>query len=228
MNLNRPSFASRRPLSRQLANAAFQAKKKDTKTVTTSLNEFKQNVALANFRLCVLCEQYQLSTSAIEIINTDPLYETLNLDNQPYLRRQNKFWICLVCKASGKKNEELFSPPIMRMIEIDGRQILYPGAQDGDDNIQITRDTLLLVPHSVTRDEPKGRNFSINMYNNQDPTNTFVSTLYNLRLSKFIQRKMYADLYEGEILADHDNRLQSVAKVVDTSAIRSSLSWKSK
>ena len=49
-NLARPSYASRSSLKRKLDNAAFQAKKRDGKTVTMSLNEFKKSCSLANFR----------------------------------------------------------------------------------------------------------------------------------------------------------------------------------
>ena len=66
LNLARPSYSSRRPLKRQLVNAAFQAKKKDTKTITMSLNEFKKTTSLANFRMCVLCLQFQLRETSIK------------------------------------------------------------------------------------------------------------------------------------------------------------------
>ena len=183
-NLTKPSYSSRRGLKRQLVNAAFQSKKKDTKTVTTSLNEFKKSISLANFRLCVLCDQFHLSSSALEITNTDPLFETLDLNNKPQYRRQRKFWICLNCKSSGKKNEELFCQPLMKVFEIENRQILYPTTEDQDDDIEVSRDTLILIPHSLPREQLQGRNFSVHMYKNPDPTNTFISTLYTIRKSK--------------------------------------------
>ena len=228
LSLTRSSYASRRGLKRQLLNAAFQAKKKDTKTVTTSINEFKKLVSLSNFRHCVLCSQFQLSSSSVEIKNTDALYETLDLDNKRELRRQNKYWICTNCKSSGKKFEEIKSIPKMKAIEIDGYQIFYPTNDNQFDDVQIRRDSLVLIPQTVTNDRVVQRNLSICMYNNQNLTNTFLSTLYDMRLSKFVQRKLYSELYEGEILEHRTNKLQSVAKVVDTSMIRASSSWKSK
>ena len=60
INLTRHARASRTSLKRKLQDAAFAARKKDAKTITQSINQFRNSVSLANYRLCVLCAQYFL------------------------------------------------------------------------------------------------------------------------------------------------------------------------
>ena len=95
INLTRPSFSSRTSLKRKLDNAAQDARKKESKTVTDSLNEFKKECSASNYRLCVQCHQFFLARAVTEIQYDDSLYESLHLEQNKQLQRMGKFWCCL-------------------------------------------------------------------------------------------------------------------------------------
>ena len=175
-----------------------------------------------------MCEQFYLHQSATEIVNTDTIYQDLKLDDKLELRRQNKFWSCNCCRSSQTPRLQFLSTPIMKELEVEGHKILYPSEDNGDDSIEVSSNNLVLIPKNYKFGKIQQRNLTVNLFSNQEPTNRLISTLYNIRLSKFAQRKLYADLFEGEIVANQNNRLQSVNKVVDDSMIRSSVSWKHK
>lgn len=227
-NLSRTSYASRTTLQRRLQNAAFAAKKKDAKTLTNSLNDFRKSNAIFNYRLCILCDQFFLNSSAYEISNNDPLYDQHDLGNQLGKRRQYKHWICTVCKSAAKPDEELLSSPILKIIEIDGKKIIYPSQNDVSENLQITMDTLVMTPVVFPGTFTLAKGLSIKIFNNQHPTNEFISSLYKRRLSKFSQRKLASELYDGVIHAPQQNKLNSISRIYDDTMIRKSRSWKSR
>ena len=57
----RPSNPSRSSCKRKLENS-LSSKKKDSVTVTQALNNFRKDVSLANYRLCVSCDQFFLNS----------------------------------------------------------------------------------------------------------------------------------------------------------------------
>ena len=59
-NLTRSSLPSSSKAKRKLQNEYCRGKKKESITVTQGLNDFKKQVALSNYRLCVICDQYFL------------------------------------------------------------------------------------------------------------------------------------------------------------------------
>ena len=225
-----PSYSSRQSLKRKLDNAAYLAKKKELKSVTESLNEFKRQSSLSNYKLCVLCRQYYLTASVTEINNTDPLYGELDLENNNELLRMMKFWICQICQSTGKKIEPLFAKPFMKNIEVEGWNILYPTMdEDVDEDLNVTVDnTLLLIPYTGYNCGNQTHYLVPNLYSNSEVTNSFISTLYHNRRTKFALRKLYADFYDGELANGDNKKLESVSKIHDESCIRSSSSWKQK
>ena len=58
----RPSHSSRSSCKRRLENSMLIAKKKNSITVTQGLNKFRKDVSLANYRLCVSCDQFFLNS----------------------------------------------------------------------------------------------------------------------------------------------------------------------
>ena len=214
-------------MKRRLENAAYRAKRRDAKTVTDSLNEFRKQVCVANYRLCVLCNQFFLNNSAIEISVTDSRYEELDLENKKNLRRLNKHWLCLLCKSSGKKQEISLSRPFMKSIIIDGHHVLYPcPSQDQQqDDGDIFIDSLILIPKTYFTNNQVKQTFVPNMYTNPNPTNQFISTLYSNRMDKFNKRAKHASFFDGEI---QNRKLTSISKIYDESSIRSSKTWRSK
>ena len=214
-------------MNRKQVNEAYRQKKKSSKTVTQSLNEFRKGTSLANFRFCVQCEEYFTSLAAIEIKTTDPLYGELNLIEKEEMKILNSFWLCLVCKSSTTKREQSLSDPMMKSIQVGGCTILYPSNDNDGENIEITNDTLILFPKSYSGGKYE-KNWNVKLYNNQEPTNRFISTLYKMRSEKFAARQLFSDFYTGEIQQQGNKKLQSISKVIDDSMIRSSSTWISK
>ena len=230
LSLERPSYSSRSSLKRKLDNAEYSARKRERKSVTDSLNTFRQKSALSNHKLCVVCQQFYLNCSVSEVNNTNPLYEELELSNKKNLSRMGQFWICQVCQSSENRTETSLVTPMMKRIETEGWQILYPVAeniQDEEFDVHIDK-TLVFVPYNGYNCGNKTEYQIPNIYRNPSLTNSLISTLYHNRQTKFALRKLYADLYDGEISSHDNKKLDSISKILDESNIRSSSSWKQK
>ena len=226
INLSRQSFASRSSLRRKLENIQSTNKKKDAKTITQSLNEFRRLTALSNYRLCILCQQYYLDSGAVEVSESDALFTQLDLTNKQFLKRMNRFWVCLPCQSAGKAIEMTTANPILNLVETEGYKILYPGSNNGALNVTISIDNLVLIPNKL---QNTYRNMTkihvLSLYKNIEPTNEFISTLYLNRCAKFALRRLYAELYSGEFSRHQERQLQSVSSIYDDSKIRSSSTW---
>ena len=117
---------------------------------------------------------------------------------------------------------------ILKSVEILGRQVLYPVTTRVVNEIEINTNSLIMIPVKPVEFKSSGKYSVINMYENQDPTNSLISTMYKNRVLKFEQRMQYSDFYEGEILRGQNKKLENVAKVIDTSMIRGSTAWNRK
>ena len=220
----RVSYASRSNYKRRLENAAQADRRKDIRTIIQSLNSFRQNTAIVNYRLCIVCEQFFTNTGAVEVKNSDSLFEEYDLEHKNQLKRLNKHWICLMCQSSGKKPVFSFSRPIFKVVELDGYKILAPNHGNPEENIGVESNNLVLIPHNITADQQL-RTFVVPLYKNLEITNDLLSTLYQNRASKFAARKLHNNLYDGEKLNGQNRKLQSISQVYDDSPIRSSISW---
>ena len=228
INLTRSSYSSRRTLKRQLEYAALNTRKKDSKTVTNSLNSYRLEVSLANYRFCIICQQNFCKSGAFEIKDSDSLYQQFDLENNMEFKRMNKFWCCHYCKSAGKKKNNSFIEPRLKSVIANGRKIVYPVDTRGVEEIELDTNTLIMIPVKPLVGRTMAKYSVLNMYQNQDPNNSFLSTMYLNRILKFEQRLLHCDLYEGEILRNQNKRLETVAKIIDTSMIRGSTSWNRK
>ena len=226
LKLIRPSYASRSSLKRKFENIQLANRKKDAKTITQSLNDYRRQIALCNYRLCIVCGQYFLSSGAIQVPENDPLFTQLDLNNKLSLKRMNSFWICLKCQSTGGKTGEFTTAKsILNVVEIDGHKILYPGT-NADESISIDVDNLILIPRRLY---PKYKKMTkvhvVGLYKNLTPTNEFISTLYLNRVAKYALRNLYSEIYNGEISLNENKKLQSISGIYDDSNIRLSSSW---
>ena len=169
-----------------------------------------------------------LDSGAKEIMNDDPKYEELDLENKQHLKRMNKFWICNYCASSKSKKENKYSEPKMKRIEINGYKILVPCQDIQNNNTEIDMETLVLVPKNSQAVKIRPDNYSLNMYDLQDLDNKIISTHYQSRLSKYHQRKMNCETYEGVISNRLTKEIAALTPIVDDSKIRYSDAWHSK
>lgn len=229
-NLCKPSQNNRRSFKRRLENVAYQQRKRMSKTVIESLNCFNKDISLSNYRYCVCCKQHLPESSAIEVTNDDTTFEEMDLINHKEFKRLNKFWICLICKGSKESIPIVRGNAIMKVLDIDGKKVMYPTDDIQTDQTEIEIDTLILIPNKLIKTQyMQIKKFSPNLYRLEETNNCIVSTLYNMRKCKFMERKLYADVYDGDIgenMNANNKRLKSINKIYDDSMIRLSSSWK--
>ena len=223
-NLTRSSYKSRTSLKRRLENAASAARKKDSVTVTQALNSFRQDIAIANFRLCIICQQNFLPSGAVEILPTDNRYEELESSEKVYMKRMQSYWICLLCDSSNKENQITMADPIFNVVETEGYKLLYPTDQLQQVDIDVQCNNLVLIPTKL-KTTFKTTNYSLPLYKNLEVTNDLVSSIYLNRTSKFALRNIFGELYNAVISNNENKKLQSISKIYDDSMIRCSTSW---
>ena len=117
---------------------------------------------------------------------------------------------------------------IFRSLQIDGRNILFPKPSHAEEDPQINMQSLVLIPKNWNASKSEGIRYVLKMYNNPEPTNRFISSLYQNRIHRFAQRKNHAEFYDGDILCNQGRRLNSISKIFDDSMIRKSSSWSRK
>ena len=151
------------------------------------------------------------------------------MDEKKHLMRMQKFWICNICKTVEKRNVLQLSQPTLQVIEIDNKRILYPTSGMNNEDFQIDFDTLILIPRTFCRGKFGDiGSYSPHLYNMKEMTHRFIATLYKMRLSKFIQRMTYSELFNGNMLEGGGKRLNSVSRIYDDSCIRGSEMWLNK
>ena len=223
-NLNRQSAPSRQSSER---HQAYQRNvNHDTITDSQATNNFKRNIALANYRMCCKCMGHFLEGSAVELKQDDELYKELDLDQKPEFRRMNKYFCCKVCSSSNINIDTNFSKPILKTFNSNGVTILYPSNSDSEiiADSEFNSKTLILIPKNVNFNK-KVQKLHVNPYKCHDGTNRFFSTIYNNQLFKYLQKKSVIDRYEGKIENFNQRKLSSVKPIIDDSDIRLSDTW---
>ena len=224
-NLNRQSCASRQTSQRRLEY------KDNGRSITISeaINNFKRSIALSNYRLCVKCSGHYLECNTTEISNEHSLYSELDLKNKPELRRMNKYYCCTWCSSSSVKSKTDFLVPSLKTIEVDGFKILYPAKENEVGHLEDTEfdsKTLILIPRNLTVKGFKNiQRLDLNINKCETATNSYLTTMYNNQLFKYIQKKFVYDRFEATI-ENHQNRvLSDVKPILDDSEIRLSDRW---
>lgn len=139
----------------------------------------------------------------------------------------NSFWICLICQGSNVKTAYAETESIMRVVEIDQVKVLCPTDEVQDENINISFDTLVMIPDRCGLGQIQTlSNFSTNIYTVDAPTSKFLTRLYKIRKSKFSERQKFTDLYDCEDVNHTTRKCSSMKPIVDDSMIRGSASWK--
>ena len=100
-NERRKRNASRSKSARSRKQKARRIEKEDLKTKTTvaSLNEFRDKIAWANYRLCCVCKCNFREYGAKAVKETDEIFDFLELNKaeNAILRRFEKFFVCNNC-----------------------------------------------------------------------------------------------------------------------------------
>ena len=109
--LKRRTFPSRTKEVRALDYLEKEKEREDekkSKTTISSLNEYRERILLANWRLCVMCKQDFREYGARQINEDEDLFERLKLSSpdKKALRRFEKFFICNKCDKDTTEGNE--------------------------------------------------------------------------------------------------------------------------
>ena len=109
--LRRAALPSRSAAARTLNYMKQKTKmeeEKMNKTMTSSLNEYRDSIMISNYRLCIVCNSNFGEYGARQVKDEEELFETLQLSSpdQKRLRRFEKFFICNNCNKEPIKGSE--------------------------------------------------------------------------------------------------------------------------
>ena len=82
-----------------IVNILGKERQLETKTVESSLNDYRQSVQFANYKLCIKCQSNYTEFGAVEIKPGTDMFEQENLQmkEKKHMRRIDKYWACLDC-----------------------------------------------------------------------------------------------------------------------------------
>ena len=225
--LKSQSCPSRQRVQRKLTYHENKSYSQDSKTVTQAINDFKRSIALANYRLCCKCSGNFLECSTVEISSNHIFYTSLQLNEKPEMKRMNKFYACKVCLSSNQSQNNTMSPACLNKIELNGKTILYPMEHSNPNltpDAEINSKCLILIPKNMNFKQ-KIQKIQININKCDQVTNSYMSTIYKNQVSKFIQKKLIADRFEGTIENQETRTVSNIKPIMDDSDIRLSETW---
>lgn len=224
-NLNRPSEPRRNTYVRRLVYANNTQAARLGTTVTESIHNFVKNTSLANYKMCIICNQCFMGAAVQEINNSNPVFFELDLENKNELKRMNKYWLCTKCKDSREPAAVVLSQPKFKLYNIDGFNILCPTNSVQADDIDVQPNTLIMIPKTFIKGNKTTQSYDPQLNKLNGITNSLLTTLYEMRKLKFNHAKWFSDIFDGEVLNENRKQLGSISRVADYSKIRGSDSW---
>ena len=230
--LKRKTFPSRSPV---VLKSKYESMR-ESKSLFKSLNEYRENTALGNYKLCIQCRANYREFGAKEVKKEDELYERFHLDSKEnmLLRRFETFYLCNSCL----KQEELIEDDeeatcSLGVTAVDEDVTFFPQANENNDscmpvlqnNVKLWYpNTLDAVENVVKVKTQKSKNKSlINIYKNQVVENSTISDLYKMECQKY-KRMKEESLYTG-IVNCQNNTVDRLKRVSTCGRISCSKDW---
>ena len=208
------------------------------KTVTGSLNDFRDRIMYANYRKCAVCLSNFGDYSARELKNHEERFHQLDLgsEDKKSLRRFEKFFICNKCD---KSSENVFDdkPEFVHLGEdVNEDQITFFPDQTSEQSGAETIEELnikVMLPHNCEAleqvqhlEQIRGRTESIRkLYETKKIEKSTVSAIYENELNKYKNAKLSGERYVACVRDFEKKMLSSVEKVEDASRITCSNGW---
>ena len=230
--LKRKAYPSRSPV----AQKSKYERLRESKSLFKSLNEYRENTALGNYKLCIQCRANYREFGAKEVKKEDELYERFQLDSKEnmLLRRFETFYLCNSCQ----KLEELIEDDeeatcTLGVTAVDEDVTFFPQTKENYDSCMPVcqnyvklwyPNTLGAVENVVKVKTLKTKNKClINIYKNKAVENSTISDLYMMECQKYKKMKEET-LYTG-IVNCQNNTVNSVKRVSTCGRISCSKDW---
>ena len=238
--LLRQSNTSRQSLSRRLENEKIRDHRKESKTLSEAMNEFRQRTALSNYRICCKCLCSFIESATREVDPKSEEFVAMNLMEKLELRRMNKFFICERCltRKDQPSSQVSVQENLFKKVSKDGISTLVPHALDAqktEDPIENENGgvDLISIPTSLS---------SLNLFKQKNvsqpaditsiiykceaaPSSKDLSSLYIDRIMKFKKVKDNCYRVTGTIEDQRQKKLSSIKPIIDTSHIHSCDAW---
>ena len=229
----RKSFPSR---SSETLKLKYEATR-DSKTLYNSLNEYRENVAFGNIRLCIHCRANYRLYGAKEVRKKDELFERFNLSLQEnqLLRRFETFFICNSCAKDEERSDEdeevnstldsftenedvIFFPPRVAKNE--------PCMPVHQKNVKLWfPNTSEAVEHLDSQKSQKNKKKVLrNLFKTQAVQNSSICDLYKLECEKYKKVKEGGVLFSG-IIDFQTKKVTNLRSLASCAKISSSKDW---
>ena len=236
--LKRVSILSRQKLSRSLETAKKakeQVAKNLTKTVVSSLNEYRASVELANYRFCDICSSNFNDSSARMIKPDEEIFEDL-IESKQKLRRFGNFWICNSCsdESNGRKVSNVEPSVELNHVVRNNNVITFFPWKSKTEESKIIHEMEIRVFFPKTYSALDGfekaeqlksqRQMISRMFEARSLDELDISAMWENEMKKYRDVEKCATRYTG-VIKDGSKKLTNVQKVVDDSAIAGSSNW---
>ena len=208
---------------------------RDSKSLSASLNEYRENVALGNFKLCIQCHSNYREFGAKEVKQDDELFERFNLDSQEnkILRRFETFFICNSCLKLEEciEDDEEANSSLGVFAKNDDVTFFPPRDEINDPCMAVSQKNVKLwfpntfeaVEHLETTKLQKNKCL-VNLYKTQAVENSTISDLYKLECQKY-QKRMEAELLFCGIINHQTNTVDNLRRISTCAKISCSKDW---
>ena len=229
--LKRSTHSSRSDEARKLEYSKRKTKmdeEKQRRTVTTSLNEYRDSILLSNYRVCVTCRTNFGEYSGRQVKDGEELFETLKLDpDTRKLRRFGKYHICNNCNTEETEVEEnIDKVTTIGEISTGDTVKFFPKDDEVDGNAEVDQTKIvIMLPKTIgaideCQNELKPDSDAIKkVYKNKPMKKSTITGIYEVEAKKYQQAldgggKFYATFkdFDYKILA-HVEKVENDFKI---------------
>ena len=206
-----------------------------TKTVSSSLNEFKDKVAFGNYRHCVVCESNFREYGARPIKESEEIFESLQLSSKKSLRRFETFFLCNQCDKDPtfKEVENLQDLPLLGESIVGNTVKFYPEKRSGQDGIVKEPTVKVMLPTClealgedlISKNPKPGSKEVRKLYTTSEVKRSQMSAIYMNELEKYKQVENAGDLFTATIRNLDTRKVQNVEKIKSCMRIAGSDDW---
>ena len=207
---------------------------RDSKTLFNSLNEYRDNVSLGNYKLCIKCRANYRDFGAKEVIKDDELFERFNLSSEEnkFLRRFETFFICNSCiKDEDSTDDEEEAKSSLGDFAENEDVVFFPPKDPINDsclpvdqkNVKVWFPNTFEGVEQLGALKTKKKKCLRNIYKTQAVENSTISDLYKLECEKY-QKVKEGAIFSGTINVQN-NTVSNIQKVVNCNKICSSKDW---
>ena len=206
--------------------------KQRTQTMPQSLNEYKEKIAIGNYRLCVQCKSNFRVYGARPIHTEEELFERLNLSQKAYLQRFETMFICHKCdKEPVIREGDCFKPVLGEKVE-DGALIFYPTSESlvADNSeiknarIKVFFPTALEAIKFGSKPERNVQNNVRSLYKTDPVVRAQVQNLYQCEMKKYLNESE-STFYSGIVNGTANLKVEEVKKIFNEARIVGSTEW---